>query len=238
MLTLFIVFIICVTVFLTIAMGGIGSAPSAALNTIAEICILMLCGGTAMLIELIKRIRYRNAEQLKENELEILLNTNEDIRSIFTQYSANEHSLENIKAFDMLRQFSNNFANLDKIVSLPELIKFEEEFIKTYSRFELNISGATKKKFYELIDSCKHSPSSVLPMTPTDSRESLSSNTSNTQLLNRTHGVTVAQLKEVLGLELMLNMNDTFSRLQRTQQYVEWESIYKLQHHTKDSFHP
>ena len=206
------------------------------LNLTCSISIIMFCGGTAMAIELFKKIKYRNTTKKESSDMEQLLVTNEALHSLFTEYSKNEHSLENIKCFDTLREYSNDFKKLDKIIPTEKLIWFEQEFIKQFSNYELNISGQTKRKFYELIDCQMQESKSVSVLSSVESQEG-SRSSSNVDILTMKSGITAGQLKEVLSFELLLNMNDTFGRLQRSEPYREWEAIYLLQQHSLENHH-
>ena len=219
-------------------------------------CILMFCGGTAMIVELIKKIKYRNTKKKENNEVEELLNKNEELWQLVREYATNEHSLENIVCYERMKQYSNDFKKMDKVIPLSELLKFEEEFIQTYSSYELNVPGTTKKKFYELLESCRmmapsESSISSTPSSPISERLSTaerlstfekpsnSRSNSNADLLipSKSFGVTFQQLSDVIYFEIMLNISDTFSRLQRTAQYQEWESIYSMQLENKTINH-
>ena len=231
MLTLIGAFILCVVTVVVEVFGLIDIVGQNIINTVGEIFVLMLCGGTATFVESINHIRYRKTKKMNFNQLEILLNTNEDLRTLFTQYASNEYSVENIKAFEMIRQFSNDYTNMEKNMTLSEMMKFEKEFIVSYPRFELNISSVTKKRFYELLDSVQ-APSLTQLSTEAETSDG------SFQVTTQRVGVKVSELMDVIGVDLMLNLNDTFSRLQKTAQYDEWEYIYKLQKHTNNTTLP
>lgn len=231
LISFFLIFLIALGIvigLLALPIDGSLGPVGGFLNTVACFCILMICGGNSMIVEIVNKIRFRGVEKKEQSELENLLATNASIRELLTEYSRNEYSLENVLCFEKIRQWSNNFEQMDKTVSLNDLLKFEEEFVRTYAKYEVNISHSTKEKFLELVETCRNLTNQV-------ENVSLEDATPRGNTSRRASGVTIQQLYKVIMLDLMFNIGDTFSRLQRTEQYIEWKAINSLQEHIQDT---
>ncbi|EFC39371.1 predicted protein [Naegleria gruberi] len=128
-----------------------------------------------------------------------------------------ENILKNEDLFNLFREYSEKEFSLEniefysvmlklkvqKVVSEKELDEIDDTFIKNYSKYEVNLPSSCKREFYKLKE----------------------------QAQEKTHQVEYSALWQVFGNDLVLNMMDTFRRLQETSNYSQWESVSKYQKH-------
>ena len=115
--------------------------------------------------------------------------------------------------------------------------------MRTYSKYEVNVSSSSKKKFYELYNSVDFSvkdsgvTSSETNLLGTSHGNLQAISTSDMSTISdsavvvkqKLSNITLQQLKETFYIDLVGNMKDTYGRLQLTPQFAKWESVYSLQ---------
>ncbi|EFC41580.1 hypothetical protein NAEGRDRAFT_70688 [Naegleria gruberi] len=91
------------------------------------------------------------------------------------------------------------------VVRLTDMKDIESQFIQPYSKFEVNIPSVCKKEFYALMKDC-----------------------------DKDGQIGYERLWDCLGPDLLLNLSDTFKRLQETSTYKKWESVQSYTKHITD----
>ncbi|EFC40290.1 predicted protein [Naegleria gruberi] len=134
-----------------------------------------------------------------------------DYESNFIQYLKNPEFQELLKNYCLKEMSSENFAiymdlmKLDKegknsTMDLETLQTLEKDYFLANSMYEINISHAAKMNFYKLLNSAKQN-----------------------------EPPTVGELIEALLTDVVRNLYDTFSRLERTKEFKVWLEIYDIQ---------
>ncbi|EFC40914.1 hypothetical protein NAEGRDRAFT_58957 [Naegleria gruberi] len=100
----------------------------------------MAMGGTTMVLECFKMIRYSKNDE--SEKLEDII-SDKNLFKILKEYAQKEFSLENILLYENLQQFSH------KKFTRTDLEEIEELFVRNYSKYEVNLPSLTKRKFYE-----------------------------------------------------------------------------------------
>ncbi|KAG2388576.1 hypothetical protein C9374_000015 [Naegleria lovaniensis] len=200
LISISLVIIVAILVILGNTIPGLAEAAtsggaSAILNTVLCICCVMFCGGTTLTIEIVKKLRNRNAKKTS-TELQDLLAENIDLLELLKEYASKEFSIENIELFSLLKSIKS------ETVSLSQLEDIEKDFIANFSKYEINLPSSTKHHFYKLLEECRNA---------------------NLQQ------VSTQKLFDVIWNELIINILDTFGRLEQTAQYKEWLSIKTMQ---------
>ncbi|KAG2387925.1 hypothetical protein C9374_000775 [Naegleria lovaniensis] len=102
---------------------------------------------------------------------------------------------------------SNSAALMVTLMPWEEVTTIEEEFLRPYSKYELNIPSSTRKGFYEWFN---------------NEKKKFLEDSSH-------HRVSLDEVKELLMQDVMMNVKDTFLRFQNTPEYAKWESLMELQ---------
>ncbi|EFC37420.1 predicted protein [Naegleria gruberi] len=202
-------------------------------RTLVTIMALMISGGTAIIAEMIRRFVYRN-RKITENDsdLEKHLSQSSDFFELFQEYASKEFSLENIMFFDIIHEIKTEY------VTVETMKHIEENFMRNYSKYEVNISFSSRRKFYELFDTMEFKVDkmevSSSEMNLLSGRASMKLSTSDMSQLSITESkkssnITLKQLKDAVYMDIIGNMKDTYGRLQLTPQFAKWESVYNLQ---------
>ncbi|EFC38972.1 hypothetical protein NAEGRDRAFT_73295 [Naegleria gruberi] len=160
-------------------------------NTLLCFSFVQISGGNVLMIEIFKRVKRRKESSQLTWDQEL---TNTDLLQILKEYCEKEFSSENYEFYIKLKSLQNR-----KFIKLKELQKIEAEFIRNYSKYEVNIPSSCKKTFYELLNKCQE----------------------ETQL-------EFQLIWDCVAPELLLNLQDTFSRLQDTSIYAKWLSVQSL----------
>ncbi|KAL9642949.1 hypothetical protein ABK040_010642 [Willaertia magna] len=184
-----------------------------------------LCGGTAMVIEIVKVIKLKVYKKLKKNnsidsnnnqqgEFDSLLS---DISffNLLKEYCEKEFSLENIVLYEKLMELKRK-----GFVTFTELQYIYDQFIKTYSAYEINLPSATKKQFMELLTVRKDC---LMEMELKEEGKRLTTEE------KEIGGVEYGKVDEILMNDIIVNLSDTYSRLQQTSRFQEWETIKAMQ---------
>jgi len=200
MFTFFI--LVCLIVFVSVTTVSI---LLAILDLLISIQILLICSGNVMIIELIKRIIYRNRDSSDSESFENLLRNNKTLYELMVQYSTKEYSLENIKMYESL----NEYYHQRKSISIDELIHIETEYLNSFSKYEVNVPSSVKKQVSQLITDLQHDPNLMQNVSMAKSRKE--------------------QVIESMFIEVVKNLLDTYSRLQHTKEYQAWLEIYNIQ---------
>ena len=195
------------------------------LDWVIMFCVLMLSGGTTLIMELVKKIQFKK-RPANTNELKLLLK-NAYFHELFQDFSTKEVSLENLLIFDTMTNLMRRSE-----LECSDLLDIENKFIKHNSEFELNISAASRKQFYTLLEKAISKESLNSSQQSIDSTAPLRASLSETvqELPSRGSKILPQNLIDILEETIMHNLSDTYSRLQQTKEFVEWYSIYSIQH--------
>ncbi|EFC42436.1 predicted protein [Naegleria gruberi] len=186
---------------------------------VANVFVILFCGGNALIGETWKDIKYRKQNKdLNENDenlnRSVLLQTylqNADFHELFKHYCEKEFSGENMNLFDELEKLRSNG---NKELKLEIIARIERDFIHPQSRYSVNISAEANNNFYGLLKTVKNKNSDNVSVT---------SGTSNGD------SVKVEQMVKILSDDISTNMYDTFTRFCRSNEYVKWKHVYDLQ---------
>ncbi|KAG2372986.1 hypothetical protein C9374_012929 [Naegleria lovaniensis] len=215
------------------------------LNLLVAFGASMSCGGNAIIIEMVKKLLFRKEAMVEKNGLDGLLRDNSDFYNLFREYSEKEFALEQILFWDLLKQLSSNFTELKSRIPVNAWSEMKRDFFEPYSKYELNLPSNVKKQLLTLdttvghveLENSNHSIQQQLSRGSTSNllspfRDSTSTpSTPQTPTLNSmTSQITVKQVVDIMYSELLMNMNDTFMRLQKTREFKRWKEIYDLQH--------
>ena len=174
------------------------------LNTFFSITTTLICGGNVLIIEAFKKIFFKTKANTMTFTIDNLLLVSKEFYDLFKEYCEKEISMENLLLWEKLRVASVNFTKTDTVVSLEFLQELEQNFLASYSKFEVNIPSSTRKEINALI---------LKQQVSTDKFAT----------------VTVKSLMDIMYSEILINMSDTLSRLQKTAQYQKWEDVFTLQ---------
>ena len=164
-----------------------------------------------------KKVAFRKNQ---ENELEYLMISDGYFYGLLKNFAEKEFASENILIWEKVRTISSNYTNYNALVTVEDLREIERDFIRNYSEYEINLSSDCKKKFYKLIFP---SYSTYIQSSEEEGGFDAMSKNIDTILSEVSTIVTVKVLTDLLWPELFMNISDTFSRLQKTKQYKQWE---------------
>ena len=192
-------------------------AVSGLFRMLMGLCSYMIMGGTTMIIELVKDLRYKNAQTTNKetSEVEKVL-SDPNFFEILKNYAKKELSLENILLYERLealKQCQHNSLHAWSIVD-----EIEADFMRSYCKYEVNLSSQTRKSFYEWFNKRQPVTPSSFSLSELPLKETMDTHPSNP-----------SQLHDILLPELLQNILDTFSRLQSTQVYQNWEHTVHIQ---------
>ncbi|EFC37586.1 predicted protein [Naegleria gruberi] len=199
------------TVIISLLPSSLVDISGRYINFLVSLFTTLACGGNALIAELIKKLIYRKKFNTEKDRLDHLLLTNQDLYELFKDYCSKEFSLENILFFEKLKQASSNFTRADSKLSKELIEEMEKDFFTPYGKYELNIPGNVRKQIIELFQKSK------------------SKGNSTEELLKEEETILVSQLMDLIYIDLLLNLNDTFTRLQRTREFQRWKEVYTLQ---------
>ncbi|EFC44559.1 predicted protein [Naegleria gruberi] len=197
---------ILIFLILYISVSFVETIFPAIMDVCISISVILICGGNAMIIEISKKIIYKDrTAQTQQSDLENLMEKNKEFYTLMSEYSRKEFSYENVAFYDAILDYKSS----RKSLSLDDLKRIETEFIHPFSKYEVNLPSQVKKDLSSLIQDLS------VPSNQSDHE---------TKIKTRKH-----QLIETMFLELCKNLTDTFHRLKQTQQYSQWLAVYQLQ---------
>ncbi|KAL9657405.1 hypothetical protein ABK040_014393 [Willaertia magna] len=119
------------------------------INIITAFVGYMVCGGTAVFIEVIKRLLYKFSKDKDKSGSHILEQILEEpaFYKLIREFAEKDFSVENILLYDKLMALKQK-----NTLSLSDLEEVNTEFVESGSDFEVNFSYDLKFKFYQLLD--------------------------------------------------------------------------------------
>ncbi|KAG2393216.1 hypothetical protein C9374_009793 [Naegleria lovaniensis] len=201
------------------------SVLSGLFRMLISLTAYMIMGGNTLFIEWVKMLKYRKSEIVKKLET---VTPAAGSKSTLSMIKENDHSLEHLlkdsNLFEMLKTYSEKEFSLENILlfehiqefvrtqklTLSQVSQIEENFLKPYSKYEVNISSTTKKAFHEWHEHVKRNQDMIQENSVMDMKE-------------------IETLKHILYSDLLNNLNDTFHRMQATEEFMKWEKVVDLQ---------
>nr|CAG4711936.1 unnamed protein product [Naegleria fowleri] len=198
--------------FIYLGLGSETTQASKALLFILLVICYLVVGGNVIIYELTMSLLYfirygsskytrLQSESHRKPLFEILI-TDPTFRKMFREYSTSEYAVENLQMYEELEKLEKN----SPYVSLEDLQYIEEQFMKRFSPFEVNISASARKQFNELLERAQ-----------------------NTRDYEYSSQVLFSDLKNALHGQIMLNIMDTFSRMELTSEFKKWKETKDLQ---------
>ncbi|EFC45556.1 predicted protein [Naegleria gruberi] len=144
----------------------------------------------------------------------------DDFKKIMREYTVKELSLENYNFFLVLQDLKTKS---NRALTLQQMIDVEKEYLSPVGSFELNVSSNTKKSFHTLKKTVTESSSSTL--------DTASTSTTSIELDSTSSKATIKiqDLVTVFEYEVLANLHDTFSRLEKTNEFTTWLQVYTIQ---------
>ncbi|KAG2377427.1 hypothetical protein C9374_009338 [Naegleria lovaniensis] len=206
------------------------SVLSGLFRMLISLAAYMIMGGNTLFIEWVKMLKYRKSTQFTKFDDTKSTTTSKESTTPSTMINSHQHTnsleylLKDSNFFEMLKTYSEKEFSLENILlfeqvqelvrtqklTLSQLSQIEENFLKPYSKYEVNISSTTKKAFHEWHERMKNSQ-------VRDSHEFL------------LDAKEIETLFNILYDDILNNLNDTFSRLQATEEFMKWEKVVDLQ---------
>ncbi|KAG2374337.1 hypothetical protein C9374_010907 [Naegleria lovaniensis] len=195
--------------FIYLGLGEKTTQASKALLFVLLVICYLVVGGNVIIYELTMSllyfIRYGSSKytrlQSESNQkplFEILI-SDPTFRQMFRDYSVNEYAVENLQLYEELEKLEKN----SQYVTLEDLQHIDEQFMKRFSPFEVNIPATARKQFNELLNRAQNDSDAL-------------------QIL-------FSDLKSTLHGQIMLNIMDTFSRMELTTEFKKWKETKDLQ---------
>jgi len=196
LISMFALLILGLLIVVVSVVPAIPANATRSLNTLFSIATTLICGGNALILEAIKKIFFNIKSTPISFTLDNLLLTNKEFYELFAEYCEKEFSKENLLLWEKLRVASADFKKEESTVSMEFLQELDQEFFSPYSKYEVNVPSSVRKEFQALIKNHGESSSEELLQI-----------------------VTVKHLMDIVYRDVLLNMSDTLSRLQKTAQY-------------------
>ncbi|EFC36597.1 predicted protein [Naegleria gruberi] len=174
---------------------------------------LYLLFGTSLVMLIVEQLKFKtfriksaNDEVIDKNQQEditkeyiemIKENKNEDLCQLFKLYCQKSLALENLMLMDVLIEKKRKSTS----ISVEDMKHIKEEFLISYSAYEVNISSQVRQNFEQNL------------------QDALSKNEAkvNNEILTD------------LMVEIETNIKSTFMRFAKTSEFLEWQEIYSLQ---------
>nr|CAG4715216.1 unnamed protein product [Naegleria fowleri] len=156
----------------------------------------MYFGGNAIVFELLKLLFFKAPKQEEEIDKKL---ADIGFMTLLKVFAEKEMSLENIYFYEKLKEMEKKSIDLNPRLSLSDLTFLSHNFMKPYSKNEINFSHETKKAFNDIVELCK-----------------------------KGEEVRFCALREVVMIPLMTNIKDTYMRLVRTNEYRKWETAKNI----------
>ncbi|EFC45724.1 RGS domain-containing protein [Naegleria gruberi] len=160
-------------------------------NTLLCLSFVQISGGNVLLIEIYKMITKRKEMSKLDWDQEL---KNADLLVLLKEYCEKEFSSENYEFYIKLKSLQGR-----KFVKFKELQEIEAEFIRNYSKYEVNLPFTCRRKFYSLLEKCEAESQIEFDL-----------------------------VWRCVETDLLLNLQDTFNRLQQTSTYSKWLSVQNL----------
>ncbi|EFC47787.1 predicted protein [Naegleria gruberi] len=190
------------------------------LRTILFFSFILTCGGQCIIKYLFEKLRRNKTEQ--ESSFEEFMK-NDDFRRIQREYCVKELSLENYNFFVYLNELKSKAM---KNLTLSQMIEVEKEYLTGV--FEVNVSGSSKRAFYKLKKQVEGSSAEANVSSSSVSISSMTGVGSASSSIAE-HQFKVQELISIFEMEVLTNLKDTFSRMEKTLEFLTWQKVYKIQ---------
>ncbi|KAG2392496.1 hypothetical protein C9374_011221 [Naegleria lovaniensis] len=156
----------------------------------------MYFGGVALIFELLKLLFFKAPKEQEELDKKL---ADVGFMTLLKEFAEKEMSLENIYFYEKVKEMEKKSLDPNPRLSLSDLDFLANNFMKPFSKNEINFSHETKKAFYDLVESCK-----------------------------KNEDIRFNALREAVMIPLMINIKDTYMRLVRTNEYRKWETAKNI----------
>ena len=211
LLTINLIFIILIA-----SVGAVYRHASYFFRVMVFMIFCLVSGGSCVIKLLVEKMRGNSRDHQGEEDVIDTYLKHDDFKMLFREYCVKELSLENFNFYILLIDLK---AKANRRLTSEVMDTIQNEYLSSSAMFELNISSQCRQSFFLLRKNLEEQIANL----ELSSNKDMASDSGDSPCL-RIHDLIL-----LFEYEVLTNLKDTFSRMEKTSEFRTWLHTLKIQ---------